>query len=108
MTLSSRPPLRLSVVQTGDTAVLRAEGELDYATAPELERRLSEVLADPRPKRILVDAEGLSFADVSGLDPLIRQAMSLGPGVIRIRNAPRPVARVIRLLDMADLFGLDG
>jgi anti-anti-sigma factor len=108
VTLSSRHPLRLSVVRTGDTAVLRAEGELDYATAPELQRHLSELLAGPRPKRILVDAEALSFADVAGLDPLIQVAQALGPGVIRIRNPTRPLARVIRLLDMADLFGLDG
>jgi len=104
---SSSPLLRVSVTRTGSTAVLRIEGELDYATAPELAQHLAEVVRAARPKQIVVEADGIAFADVAGLDPLIRLAQGFGPGVVRVRKAPRPLARVIRLLDMADLLGLD-
>jgi anti-anti-sigma factor len=101
--------LRVSVVRTGDTAVLRLDGELDCATADQVDEALDAVLADHQPPQvILIDADRLAFVDVSGLAPLIRVRRQLPPGgSLQLRNARRQVVRVIRLLDLADELGLD-
>jgi anti-sigma B factor antagonist len=51
--------------------VLTLSGELDAASAPGLEKRLGEVLADAR-GRVLLDLNGLSFVDSTGVSVLIR------------------------------------
>jgi len=104
----SRPLLRVSVEHTDDTTVIRLDGELDCATAPEVEKVLTEILTSERPpQRIYVDAEQLAFVDVSGLAPLVRAAHRLPEGDLQLRNPRRQVIRVIRLLDLADRLGLD-
>jgi anti-anti-sigma factor len=103
------PLLRISVERSGETAVIRLDGELDCSTAEQMDAALTHVLNDPTPpQRILVDADRLAFADVSGLTPLIRAAHRVPPGGhLQLRNARRQVIRVIRMLDLADELGLD-
>jgi anti-anti-sigma regulatory factor len=65
------------------------------------------LLADKRPRRVLVDAERLAFADVSGLAPLIDAAEALRPrGSVTLRRAGRHVAQIVRLLGLDDLIQL--
>lgn len=103
------PLLRVSTMRTGDTAVIRLDGELDCATSSQLDAALAEVIDNGHPPaRVLVDAEQLSFADVSGLAPLIRARHRLPQeATLQLRNARRQVVRVIRLLDLGEAFGLD-
>ena len=102
------PLLRVSVEKSGDSAVIRLDGELDCATAPQVEEVLAEILASDRgPLRVYVDADRLIFADVSGLAPLVQAAHRLPQGNLQLRNARRQVVRVVRLLDLADQLGLD-
>jgi anti-anti-sigma factor len=106
---ASPPLLQVSVERSADVAVIRLAGELDCATAGQVDAAINGVLdSDQPPRRILVDAERLSFIDVSGLDPLVRAAHRLPAGAsLQLRNAHRQVARVIRLLDLGDRLGLD-
>lgn len=103
------PLLRVSSERAGDSVVVRLEGELDCATAPTLDNALNEVLASsPPPRCVYVDADRLSFVDVSGLGPLLNAAKRLPAGShLQLRNARRQVVRVVRLLDLADELGLD-
>jgi anti-anti-sigma factor len=108
--VEAQPPplLRVSVEKRDDAAVVRLDGELDFATAPQVEDALSQILtSDQPPRRIYVDADRLAFADVSGLAPLVKAAQRLPHGELQLRNARRQVVRVIRLLDLADALGLD-
>jgi anti-sigma B factor antagonist len=103
------PLLRVTVERAGDTAVIRLDGELDCSTAGELDAVMRRLLAErPPPRGFLVDAEGLSFVDVSGLAPLVRVGHTMsGHGTLQLRNAQRHVVRMIRLLGLADELGLD-
>ena len=105
----SPPLLRVSVERSDDAAVIRLDGELDCATAGDVDAAIARVLAsDPPPHRIYVDADRLSFVDVSGLAPLVRARHQLPDGAsMQVRNARRQVIRVIRLLDLAEQLGLD-
>ena len=104
----SLPLLRISVEQSDDAAVIRLDGELDCATAPDVEQVLTGILtSDHPPRRIYVDADRLAFVDVSGLAPLVQAAHRLREGELQLRNARRQVVRVVRLLDLADQLGLD-
>jgi anti-sigma B factor antagonist len=51
--------------------VLALSGELDVASAPELEQRLAD-LRDEEHERILIDLSGLTFVDSAGVSVLIR------------------------------------
>jgi anti-anti-sigma factor len=103
------PLLRVSVEHSGDSAVVRLDGELDCATAPQVEATLAELQLSPTPpRRIYVDADRLTFIDVSGLTPLLHAVRRLpADGHLQLRNARRQVVRVVRLLDLADDLGLD-
>ena len=103
------PILGVSIARTGPTAVIRLDGELDIATAPQLVAAVDDVLdLTPPPQRLVIDAEQLMFVDASGLSPLLEARRRLGPGGLRLRNAQPPVLRVLRLLDLAGVLGLDG
>lgn len=101
--------LRISVTRSRGRAVLRLDGELDCATAPDVEAALEALLADPEPPTlVVVDAARLRFADVAGLRPLVEARHRLPRGsTLQLRNATHTLVRVIRLLDLADEFGLD-
>lgn len=102
------PLLHVGVERSGDAAIVRLDGELDCATAPQVERVFAELLASDRPpRRVYVDADRLAFADVSGLAPLLEAAHRLPHGDLQVRNARRQLIRVIRLLDLAEQLGLD-
>lgn len=101
----------VAVEASGTSVTVAITGELDLSTAAQLENVLGP-LTDPsrRPpvQQLVLDATNLAFADVSGLAPLIRCAQALGArgASVRLQHAPRPVRRVIELLDLAELLGL--
>jgi len=85
--------------------VLRLDGELDAATAPELERKLTG-LAQPGPILVL-DLHELSFLDSLGLNMLFRaREWALTQDVaLRIVRAPVHVQRLIALAAMEASLG---
>jgi anti-anti-sigma factor len=83
-------------------------GELDLATAPELERVLGDELAHGRDVRL--DLRELAFMDSSGVRVLVtaHRAAERGQGTLRI-VAPREggaVDRVLSIAGIADQLGM--
>jgi anti-anti-sigma factor len=98
---------RVSVARSGDTALVRLDGELDCATAPQLTASLDELFrSGGAPRRLLFDAQHLTFVDVAGLRPLIHAAHLL-PGGCSLRNAPSKVRYVVSLLQLDEALGVD-
>jgi anti-sigma B factor antagonist len=79
-------------------------GELDVATAPELERTLQAVLANGQ-NEILVDMEATGFIDCSGMKVLIRAAQSArrGGGFLVLQKPSRVVQRMLQILSLDEL-----
>ena len=85
-------------------------GELDLATAPELERFLGERLAEGRALRL--DLRELGFMDSSGVRVLVtaHRAAERGEGTLQIVR-PRQggaVDRVLAIAGIADQLGMVG
>ena len=69
-TRAGASPLEIAVDRSGETVVLRLEGELDLASAPSLEGELRAV-EEERPALIVADLRQLAFIDSSGLRLLL-------------------------------------
>ena len=85
-------------------------GELDIATATELDQQLVELLA--RGRVVELDMSGLTFIDSTGLGVLIRRAGAAEPGggsvtVLRTDLAPQ-VLRLIELTGTATILWPEG
>ncbi len=83
-------------------------GELDIASAPELEAELVGRLADPACREIVLDLTQVTFIDSSGLRSLLlgeREATASGSR-LQIIPGTGQVLRVIELADVADRLNL--
>jgi anti-anti-sigma factor len=99
-------PFRVAVVRSGRRAVIRLDGELDYASAPEFERVVDDLLADNRPDIVVVESARLTFADVVGAGLLIDTADRMAPdGQLVVRDAGQQLVHVLTLLERADILG---
>ena len=83
---------------TPTAVVARVSGEIDLASAPELEEHLSR--ADGKP--LFVDMSRVTFMNSSGLSALLR--LRAGANRLRVMNPSEQVAQLFRLVDLYDPF----
>jgi anti-anti-sigma factor len=87
----------------GGDVVLSVLGEVDIATAWELERALNHALEGPA-TRLVLDLRGVRFMDASGAALLLRQelhARAVERQLLVVRGQP-PVQRLFELTGLAD------
>lgn len=89
-------------VDTGSTSTIALVGELDPATAPQLDDAIEQVLTEENVERLVLDLSGLTFLDSSGLRVFVtaREAVTSRGGELSLR---RPSANTQRLLDITGL-----
>jgi anti-anti-sigma factor len=77
-------------------------------SAPELQRRLSEVLAQPH-ARVMLDLGGLSFVDSAGVSVLIKakQTADANGRELVLRRPTEQVERVFALVGLADWLAVE-
>jgi anti-anti-sigma factor len=63
--------LRIEVEQNGGTTVVRLDGELDLATAPDFSAQLDETTS-AAPAAVVLDLSALEFIDSTGLRSILR------------------------------------
>lgn len=86
-------------------AVLALTGELDMASAPDLQEHVDSLVAEGK-VRIMVDVAKLSFCDSAGLNAFIRGDRQCGAhgGWLRLAGAQGHVARVIELSGLNEVL----
>ena len=92
------PGFRCTLRQSGgDAAWVRVIGELDIATAPQLEQTLRK--AQLRARRVVLDLRQLTFIDCAGINVLLatRRRARLEGGSLRVLRASPRVLRIIAL-----------
>jgi anti-sigma B factor antagonist len=87
-----------------DLSVVAVTGEIDMVSAPELERRLAEVIRRGVP--VVVDLSEVTFIDSSGLRELHR-ASDLGRLMVVIQQ-DAPVAGVVSLSGFGEIVSVFG
>jgi len=93
------------------TVEVRLTGELDVTTAPLLQTVVDQVLMGRRDNRatvLVLDLSGVSFADASGISPiLLARALIAGRGGrVELRHCRRGVLRLLRVLGLTDLLAV--
>jgi anti-sigma B factor antagonist len=101
-------PLRIDSRREGDTVVVQLNGELDLASAPDLERELREAEAG-NPTRVVIDLSGLAFMDSTGLQALLRtrERANSSSYELTLRRGPHQVQRVFELTKTVDAFSFE-
>ncbi|WP_306320166.1 MULTISPECIES: STAS domain-containing protein [unclassified Streptomyces] len=96
------PPFGVRVVDTGTLVLVRAHGELDIQTAPQLEKALAQL----HPRHCELDLTAVPFTDSSGINLLIRHhrwAANSG-GSLRLIGVSTAVRRVLDVSGVTNLL----
>jgi anti-sigma B factor antagonist len=95
-------PLAIAEQASNGEQVVRVDGELDIATAPELESAL--LRPRPRDERVILDLTALRFMDSTGLRVLLRatKAAKDGRWELFLRNVPNNIRRLFALSGVQD------
>jgi anti-anti-sigma factor len=93
--------LTVHTQQHGDVVVVSIAGELDMATAPQVQDRVTDLL-DQGYKQVVFDLDKLSFCDSTGLSVFIRTKNSCDAAAGRVRLAA-PQRAVLRVLQVSGL-----
>ena len=91
----------------GTVDTLYVAGELDIATAPELERAVDAGL-DGRSGEFRLDLGGLTFVDSSGAQALLhaQNAVESRGRRLMLVGARRPVRRALEVMGLCGVLGL--
>ncbi len=99
--------MKLDVGERNGAHVVTVVGEIDISTAPELRRRLAN-LVDGATGRVLVDLEGVDFLDSTALSVLIGAHRRLGRQGrdLELVCTHAPVLRVLAVTGLSRYFTL--
>ncbi len=100
--------LSTRAVHADTTVVVVVEGELDLASAPQLQREVLALFA-LRVHVVTLDLDALTFMDSSGLNVLnrVRNAADDHGITLTLRNVGDPVRRVLEITQMTELFTIE-
>ncbi|MEU1687544.1 STAS domain-containing protein [Micromonospora sp. NPDC005707] len=89
----------------GGPAYLRLAGELDLATAPELNAAIDRLAAEGH-RELLLDLSELTFCDSTGIAAFVRgdNLVAAKGGWLRITGATGRVARVLQVTGLAEVL----
>jgi len=99
------PPIVIAEHPAGRGVVcLGVSGELDLATAPDLEEAVATAATRPGVHEVVIQLAGLSFLDASGIAALSRaRTAAAGAGVlVRAEGARGVAARVLMLTGVGE------
>jgi anti-sigma B factor antagonist len=105
---TTEPLLVVEVARDGDSAVVRIEGEVEFATAPRLRATLLD-LAQEGASPVVLDLAEVTFVDSAGISLLIQAKKRLtSSGSDLVLRAPQAsVRRVLEISGVTELFQID-
>jgi|SRR5690242_15915654 anti-anti-sigma factor len=105
--LAGAPPLVVAfVVLEPDVLVVRVSGELDLATAPELDARVRCEVDERRPARLLIDLSRLRFLGLHGIavfERIRRRAVASHTDVVLV-DLPAAGSRALEFAGVLSSF----
>ncbi len=99
---------RIDTVERDGATVLIVVGELDIATAPVLDEKLQAATAD-RAGPVIVDLDGVSFMDSSGLQVVVAHTLARQNGAqVLLTRGSAQVHRLFEVSGMLDHLPFTG
>lgn len=97
--------LTVHTEQRGDVVVVSVAGELDMATAPQLQDQITDLLDKGR-SRLVFDLANVSFCDSTGLSVFVRAKNSCDEagGVVRLAAPQRGVLRILEVSGLVEVL----
>ncbi|HEX7745822.1 MAG TPA: anti-sigma factor antagonist [Micromonosporaceae bacterium] len=97
--------LTVQTEQRGDVVVVSIAGELDMATAPQLQDQITDLIDRGR-CRIVFDLANLSFCDSTGLSVFVRAKNGCDDsgGVVRLAAPQRGVLRILEVSGLVEVL----
>ena len=102
----NQEPMTVEITRSEDTVVLALAGELDLHTSEHLAAALTDALA-ASPRAVVVEAEGLAFADSAGLRALLsaRDAAQQQGVELRLGEVSPALGRLLDVTGLREVFG---
>ncbi|MBI4943205.1 MAG: STAS domain-containing protein [Actinobacteria bacterium] len=102
--LARHPPVPPAQAPPGERSLVRASGDVDLATATELDGALQAAATEDQPARhLVVDLGAVTFLDCAGLRPLVAARRRLTDRFWLV-NPPPQVRRLLSLTGLTDTF----
>ena len=97
--------LTVHTEQRDDVVVVSVAGELDMATAPQVQDQITDLL-DKGHNRLVFDLAGVSFCDSTGLSVFVRAKNSCDEagGLIRLAAPQRGVQRILEVSGLIEVL----
>jgi anti-sigma B factor antagonist len=97
--------LTVSTELHGDVAVVEVAGELDMATAPQLQYEVSR-LVDAGQIRLVFDLANVTFCDSTGLSVFVRarNRCEAAGGEVRLAAPQRAVQRILEVSGLVEVL----
>jgi anti-anti-sigma factor len=88
----------------GDQAVVRVAGEIDLATAPQLEAHVSSLI-DAGARRLTIDLADTTFVDSNGIGVFLEAHKRLGccDGALTLRSPRRNIRKMLQITGLDQL-----
>lgn len=101
---TERPEFTIERIEDGGTYTVRAAGEIDVATAPQVESVLLELLGGGSP--VALDLSGVTFIDSSGLRALVtaRQRAEDESAAFTLSGRSPAVERLLQVTGLDSVF----
>jgi anti-sigma B factor antagonist len=97
--------LTVSTEEQGEVAVVTVAGELDMATAPQLQQEVSR-LVDAGKTNLVFDLAEVSFCDSTGLSVFVRarNRCEAAGGGVRLAAPQRAVQRILEVSGLVEVL----
>ena len=99
----TRPPaFKIDTTESGGRVEIAIEGELDLATAPQLQAEFQRVDELEGVELVIVDLRNLAFLDSTGLEAIVKlEARSRAKGTeLVVVRGPRAVERLFAVMQL--------
>jgi anti-anti-sigma factor len=100
--------LNIQTKQEEGASVLSVKGKINFEVTGQLRETIKETIAAHQPKLLLINLEGVSFIDSSGLGLLVaaRSSMDKINGRLHLCSLPAQVMKVFDQTNLTNYFAI--
>ncbi|MCL1893460.1 MAG: STAS domain-containing protein [Holophagaceae bacterium] len=100
--------LNLQTRQEENASVITVKGKVNFEVTAQLREAVKETIATHQPKLLVINLEGVSFIDSSGLGLLVAARSSIDKinGRLHLCNLPSQVMKVFDQTNLTNYFSI--